>query len=95
MTLAGDDSGLAHASAVVLQALQAVVTGQARDAPAQASAIDQAAAQQGVPLDQAARGQLVGLLAQLQQLDAGAQAHGYRIEQLGPDHVRLVGAPGA
>ena len=85
------------ASALLLKAGQAVVTGQAKDDAAVGSALDAAAAEQGVTLDAAQRPELIGFLKKLGGLDYGTYAKGYQVEQLGPNEVRVVptgaGAP--
>ena len=91
--LAGSAPDLTHASAVVLTALQAVVTGAAQDGPAIEDALKVAAQHEGISIDDGARAQLVSLLQELRGLDFGEYAHGYRIEQLAPDTVRVVPTP--
>jgi RNA polymerase sigma factor (sigma-70 family) len=88
--IAGDTPDLARASAVFLDALHAVVTGEAQDGAAIENALDVAAAQQNLVLDDAQRAGLVSLLQQVHGLDFGEYAHGYRFEQAGPDEVRVV-----
>jgi uncharacterized protein YpuA (DUF1002 family) len=88
--LAANGSDMAHASAVFLQALQAVVAGQAADTPGMDNALNSAASQQGVAVSDSTRGELIGLLEQLRDLDYGRYAHGYSIEELGQDQVRVV-----
>jgi uncharacterized protein YpuA (DUF1002 family) len=88
--LAANGSGMTRASAVFLQALQAVVVGQAADTPAIENALNSAASQQGVALGDSTRAEMIGVLEQLRDLDYGRYAHGYSIEELGPDQVRVV-----
>jgi uncharacterized protein YpuA (DUF1002 family) len=94
-TLAGDGTDLTHASAVFLEVLHAVITGAAPDAQAVEHALTAAAAQQGVPLEDSTRSQLVSLFQELQQLDYGEYAHGYEIQELGPDRARVMLTPSA
>ena len=94
-TLAGDGTDLTHASAVFLEVLHAVITGAAPDAQAVEHALTAAAAQQGVPLEDSTRSQLVSLFQELQQLDYGEYAHGYEIQELGPDRARVILTPSA
>jgi RNA polymerase sigma-70 factor (ECF subfamily) len=88
--LAADGPDMTRASAVFLQALQAVVVGQAADAPAIENALNSAALQQGIAMSDRTRGEMLGVLEQLRALDYGRYAHGYSIEELGPDQVRVV-----
>jgi uncharacterized protein YpuA (DUF1002 family) len=83
-------SDLTRASAVFLDALHAVVTGDATDGPAIDGALTGAASRHGVFVDDAVRSQLLHLLDELRGIDFGLYARGYRIEELGPDEVRVV-----
>ena len=88
--LAANGSDMTRASAVFLQALQAVVVGQASDAPGIENALNSAASQQGVVMSDNTRGEMIGLLEQMRGLDYGRYAHGYSIQELGQDQVRVV-----
>jgi uncharacterized protein YpuA (DUF1002 family) len=90
-SLAADGSDLTHASAMFLQVLHTVITGRVQDSQALEKALDAAAAQEGVPLEDATRTQLMSLFEQLRGLDYGAYAHGYAIQEVGPNRVRVVG----
>jgi RNA polymerase sigma factor (sigma-70 family) len=89
-TLAGDGADLTRASAVFLEVLHAVITGGVQDPQAIENALNAAAAQQGVPLADSTRSQLVSVFRELEHLDYGEYAHGYDIQQLGPDRARVV-----
>lgn len=94
VALAGDTSDLTHASAAFLYALHALVTGEAQDDLALEAALNTATSQEGVPLDDAKRSEIIAFLHELRGVDFGPYSQGYRIEQLGPDQVRVVPAPG-
>jgi RNA polymerase sigma factor (sigma-70 family) len=93
-SLASDTADMSAASAVVLQVLHAVITGQAQGAQDVAAALSAASSAHGVTLDGTARTTLVDLFEQLRGLDYGPYAHGYRVEQPAPDHVRVVVSDG-
>jgi hypothetical protein len=67
-----------------------VITGPAQDGTAIEHALDVAAEQQNVTLDDSQRAGLVSVLEQLRGLDFGEYAHGYQVEQLTPNNVRVV-----
>jgi uncharacterized protein YpuA (DUF1002 family) len=88
--LAANGSDMTHASAVFLQALHAVIVGQAPDSAGVNDASQSAASQQHVSLDDDTREEMSTLLDQLRGVDYGPYAHGYSIEELGQDRVRVV-----
>lgn len=96
--LAGPSGDLNKASAVMLQAAQAVITGQAQDDAAVGAALDSAARAQGIDVPAAQRSALVGFLRRLSGVDYGAYAKGYQVQQVSQNEVRIVpagaGAPG-
>jgi uncharacterized protein YpuA (DUF1002 family) len=81
---------LTHASAVMLDALHAVVTGQATDEATINSALQAAADRQGLDVDAAQRADVLQLLHQLHTLEYGQYAQGYQLQELGPDTVRVT-----
>jgi hypothetical protein len=94
--LAGPSAHLTPASAVLLQVLNAVITSQARDQASIGQALNSAATQHGLSVPDAARARLVALLQQLGALDYGPYAgHGFALQDLGPETVRLVPASGS
>jgi RNA polymerase sigma factor (sigma-70 family) len=88
--LAGAAGDWPAASRVVARAVQAVVTGQARDEPALGSALDAAAADAGLALDPTLREQVAAAFRPLVGQDYGPFAAGYRIEQRSPNEARLA-----
>ena len=88
--LTGRSGDLNKASAVILKVAYATITGQARDEASIGAAVDAAAAGENLPVDAAQRSELVSLVKKLGQLDYGAYANGYRIEQPGPNEVHVV-----
>jgi len=99
INLAGSRTDLNTASTVILAAAQPVITGQLQDDAAIGTALDQAAAAQGLPLDPVQRAETVGFLKKLGGLDYGSYARGYQVQQASPTEVRVVpagaGAPAA
>jgi uncharacterized protein YpuA (DUF1002 family) len=92
--LAAGQSDPTRAAAVLLSVLHAVIVGQATDAGAIDSALQAAAAEQGLTLEASQRAAVVQLMQRLAGLDYGEYAHGYHVDDLGPDHVRLSPGPG-
>ena len=88
--LAGETEDLTRASAVMLRATQAVVTGQAKDEASIGATVDVTAAGEGMAMSPAHRSELVSFLGRLRDLDYGPYAKGYRIEQLAPNDVSFV-----
>jgi uncharacterized protein YpuA (DUF1002 family) len=86
---------LVHASAVMLDVLHRVVTGQATDDAAISSALQTAADQQGLTLAASQRADVLHLMQQLHNLAYGQYARGYQIQELAPDQVRVVPTAGA
>ena len=96
VALAGPGDDLNRASATLLHAAQPVLLGQARDDAAIGAALDSAAGAEGVQVPPAQRAELVGFLRRLGELDHGAYARGYQVQQVSPSEVRVVPAgPGA
>ena len=97
--LAGPSGDLNKASAVILEATQQVITGQARDEAALGSALDSAAAAEGLQINPNQRSEVVGFLRKLGGVDYGTYARGYQVEQVSPNEVRVrpagAGAPGS
>lgn len=98
VALAGPSGDLTKASAVVLQATQPVITGQAKDDAAISAALDSAAGAQGLQVPPNQRGDLVVFLKKLGGLDYGTYAKGYQVQQASPNQVKVIpsgaGAPG-
>jgi len=90
--LAAGQTDPTRASAVLLSVLHAVIVGQATDAGAIESALQTAATEQGLPLDASQRAAVVELMQRLAGRDYGEYAHGYRLDELGPNQVRLTPA---
>jgi hypothetical protein len=93
--LTGDQLDLTPASAVFLDVLHAVITGQAHESPAVDNTLQTAAAQHGIALDDGKRAEVLRLMDQLRELDYGRYTRGYRSDQLGPDGVQVVAAQAA
>ena len=89
--LAGDTEDLSEAAAVMLKAAHAVISGQARDDASIGAALD-AAAGQGLAMSARQRSDLIALLSKLGELDHGAYANGYQIEQIASNEAKLVPA---
>jgi uncharacterized protein YpuA (DUF1002 family) len=90
--IAGRSSDLTHASAVFLEVLQAVITGQAADVSGVEKAVDSAATREGLTLDNSTRAEAINLLEQLRHVDYGPYARGFVVQQLGGDRVRVMTA---
>lgn len=90
--LAGPSGDLNKAGAVLLQAEQPVITGQAKDATAVAGALDSAASAQGLPVDPSLRPLLIAFLQGIGTLDYGSYAKGYQIQQVGLTEVKVIPA---
>ena len=89
-TLAREVGDWDRAAAVMLKALEPVVSGQAADEASIGAALDAAARSEGLALAPARQAETVALLQQLSRLDYGAYTPGYEIHQLAPDDVQIV-----
>ena len=56
--------------------------------------LNSSAAQEGMSVDDATRLEVVTLFDQLRGVEYATYARGYRIDQLGPEHVRVVPVAG-
>jgi uncharacterized protein YpuA (DUF1002 family) len=88
--LAADGSDMTRASAMLLAVLHAVIVGEAPDSAGVEAALNSAASEQGITLDDNARADLVTLFERLRGVDHGSYAHGYSIQELAQDRVRVV-----
>jgi hypothetical protein len=95
--LAGPSGDLNKAGAMLLQAEQPVITGQAKDATAVGSALDGAAGAQGIAVDPSLRPSLIAFLQGIGTLNYGGYAKSFQIQQESPTEVKVVptgaGAP--
>ncbi|MDQ3811509.1 MAG: DUF1002 domain-containing protein [Chloroflexota bacterium] len=78
------------ASTIIARAVQAVVTGQARDEAAIGAALDLAAGETGLTLDRGLRAEVASRLTSLIGQEYGRFAQGFRIDQPSPNQARLV-----
>lgn len=78
------------AAAIMLHGAQVAITAHASDDASLAAAADHAAAAEGLALDPPQRSEMVSVLSRLAGLDHGSYAHGYAIQQVGADEVRVV-----
>jgi len=99
IALAGPTGDVGKASNVVLKAAQAVITGKAADDATVGTALDGAAATEGLTLDPAARTRAIANLRGLAGADYGTYAQGYQVQQVSPTEVNVTptgaGAPAA
>jgi len=79
-----------NAAAVMLRGAQVAIATHASDEARLGAAADDAAAAEGLALGPQQRSEMVSVLSQLAILDHGAYAHGYSIQQIGADEVRVV-----
>jgi RNA polymerase sigma factor (sigma-70 family) len=92
--LAGDAADLSQASAVMLQAAQAVITGQATDEVSVGAALERAATAEGILMSAAQRAAVVAWLRQLGDHDYGPYAQGYQVAWPSTNAVRVTPASG-
>jgi uncharacterized protein YpuA (DUF1002 family) len=90
--LAGPNGNLDKASAMLLNAQQPIVAGQAANDGAIAAALDSAASAANMAVDPSLRPALIAFLRTFNGIDYGAYAKGYSIEQASPAQVKLVPA---
>lgn len=88
--LAGQFVDLSTASAAILEATQPVLLGEARHDAQIGATLDEVMQRSGVPLDPVNRADLVDFLKQVAQLDYGAYAKGYQVQQVSPTEVRVT-----
>jgi uncharacterized protein YpuA (DUF1002 family) len=92
INLAGSRVDLNTASAVLVAAVQPVITGQAKDDAAIGGALDQAAGARGLQLDPAQRTETVAFLKRTGALKYGSYDRGYQVQQASQTEVRVVPA---
>ncbi len=83
------------AAAIMLRGAQVAITMHGSDEATLTAAADDAAAVEGLALDPPRRAEIVGVLSRLAGLDHGTYAHGYAIQQVGADEVRVIPLAGS
>jgi uncharacterized protein YpuA (DUF1002 family) len=79
-----------RAAVVMLSGAQAAMTSPSADEASLGTAIDGAAATQGIALDAQQRSEIVDVLKRLSAVDHGAYGAGYAVEQTAANEVRVV-----